>query len=96
MARLMTGDIAGATEIHERYAQSLAGNPMRPMEIGARRVGLGYRPAAGRHTSGCWQSPAPPGAVRSANWRLARMPNWRYGACFWATAPPPRGWRRRP
>jgi tetratricopeptide (TPR) repeat protein len=33
MARLMTGDIAGATEIHERYAQSLAGNPMRPMEI---------------------------------------------------------------
>lgn len=33
MARLMTGDAAGATEIHERYAQSLAGSPTRAVEI---------------------------------------------------------------
>jgi len=33
MARLMTGDIAGATEIHERYAQLLAESPTRHVEI---------------------------------------------------------------
>ena len=33
MARLMTGDIAGATEIHERYAQALAESPTRHVEI---------------------------------------------------------------
>jgi tetratricopeptide (TPR) repeat protein len=33
MARLMTGDAAGATEIEERYAQSLAGNPAHVVEI---------------------------------------------------------------
>ncbi len=33
MARLMTGDTAGATAIHERYAQALAGSPAHAVEI---------------------------------------------------------------
>ena len=33
MARLMTGDIPGSTEIHERYIQSLAANPGGVAEI---------------------------------------------------------------
>ena len=33
MARLMTGDTAGATEIHERYAQSLAGSSSHAVDI---------------------------------------------------------------
>jgi len=33
MARLMTGDIAGATEIHERYVKSLTGDSIRLADI---------------------------------------------------------------
>jgi len=33
IARLLTGDTSGATEIHERYAQSLAGSPTHAVEI---------------------------------------------------------------
>lgn len=33
IARLMTGDIAGASEIHERYAQALAANPNREVAV---------------------------------------------------------------
>jgi tetratricopeptide (TPR) repeat protein len=33
MARLMTGDIPGATEIHETYVKALAGNPAHHVEV---------------------------------------------------------------
>jgi len=86
MARLMTGDIAGATEIHERYAQSLAGNPMRPMEI--ERAEWDW--ATGRrrqHTSGLLAIAGAAGsgpAARIGGSLVCRTGG--YGACFWATA----------
>ena len=95
MARLMTGDTAGATEIHERYVQTL-GEPQRTRS-GNQLAPSGPGPPADarRHTGNCWASPALRRAARSARPRCARTQSWRCGACSWATAPPPARWRRR-